>query len=234
MLISTVKPGMFLYTVYQSQQETDLSDDYTELQSYEEVVSNHCRGPISKEYWEEIQNFVTELIQSLGMHWGLSIEKKKGRTRPKLDNVLSEQLAYTSDPQSSKQNRIGKGIKASRLLKYTKKVMKAYLECVLRVPPFLMSADGLQLMLHTGLSLSEHPLGRLITVFVLIFRSIFYNAAKHAFLVLAKDDIDSSVTWSSESDDLLSDTTNTTGCTVSVIICGSACCLIIFSCTPPH
>ncbi len=114
MLISTAKPGIFILTIFQSQQEMDLSDDYTELQSYEEVVSNHCRGPTSKEYWDKFQNFVTELIQSLGMHWGLSIEKK-GRTRPKLDHILSEQLAYTSDPQSSKQNRIGKGIKASRL-----------------------------------------------------------------------------------------------------------------------
>ncbi len=111
--------------------------------------------------------------------------------------------------------------------------MKAYLERVLHVPHFLMSADGRQLMSRTGLSLSEHPLGRLITVFVLIFRSIFHNAAKHAFLVLARDNIDSSVTWSGECDDLLSDTTNTTGCMVSVIICGSACCLIIFSYTPP-
>ncbi len=223
---------MFVYTIYRSQQETDLrSDDYTELQSYGDVVSNFCRCPFSKEYWDKIHNVITELIQSLGTHWGLSIEKIKGRRRPKLDLIFSNQLAYLHDPQIS--NRTRNGIKAFRPLECAKKIMKAYLECVLRVPRFLMSSDSRQLMSHTGLSLSEHPLGRLITVFVLIFRSIFHGAVKHTILVIARDNRDSSATWGHEYHDGLSDAMNTLECMVSIIICSSAWCLIIYSCTPP-
>ncbi len=133
------------------------------------------------------------------------MDKRKVRTRPKLDIALSDQLANKLN-NSSKQNRMGGGIKAApHFLEYPRKIAKAYLECVLHVPPFLMSPEGLRLMSNTGLSLSEHPLGRLITVFVLVFRSLFHDAVKHALLVLAENDIASSVTWSGGgSDDLLS------------------------------
>ncbi len=208
----------FLYTMVQQEKDDSHDNDYPDLQSYEEVATNHSRGAISKGYSGEMENIVTELIQSSGMHWGLSMEKSKGRTRPKLDIVLSDQLANKLDKRSKQNRMVGRGMETapSRFLEYPRTIAKAYLECVLRVPPFLMSPEGLRLMSNTGLSLNEHPLGRLITLFVHIFRSLFHDAVKHALLVLAEtktenDTISGSVTCGS--DDFLLDTANT-GCVV--------------------
>ncbi len=87
-------------------------------------------------------------------------------------------------------------------------------------------------MTVAGLSHSEHPLGRLNTVFILIFCSLFHDAAKYALLVLPEDDgVASSVTSRRRSDDLLSDTNNVDS-TMS-IVCDSvaAAWWSFFSCT---
>jgi hypothetical protein len=67
---------------------------------------------------------------------------------------------------------------------YLRTLLMAFLECVLRVPPFAMSPAGRDTMCLAGLTLSRHPLGSPSAAFVLTFRDLFYSSAQQAAAAL--------------------------------------------------